>query len=99
MILIIISVLFSACSSSPSKSGASVAIQEFVTAKLLSPSTADFPFKMVGDINQIDDNTFDVHSYVDSQNAFGGVIRTNFYCKVRSTEGNNKWICEALDFQ
>ena len=49
---------------------------------LKSPSTADFP-NVLGDdwIVVRDSDYFYVKSYVDSQNSFGAMLRTNFICR------------------
>jgi hypothetical protein len=55
--------------------------KEFVRARLRSPSTADFPFLDYTAIQHGAD-TFAVRSYVDAQNAFGGIIRSQYVCRV-----------------
>jgi len=49
----------------------------FVKQALKAPSTADFPFL---DFNSqsLDDDRYQVSSYVDSQNSFGAVIRNEW---------------------
>lgn len=54
--------------------------QMFVKDKLKSPSTAEFKYG-VDQVTKLNDSTFEVSSYVDSQNSFGAQIRTNYYCK------------------
>ena len=60
----------------PSDSKAFIIATNFITPYLLSPSTADYPlldFNVVRTINR-----YKVESYVDSQNAFGAVIRNDW---------------------
>lgn len=71
--------------------------QHYVKARLVSPATADFPFAC--DYNQQNDTTFIIKSYVDSQNGFGAVIRTNYVTTLvykGGKEGNwhddNNWL-------
>jgi len=55
-----------------------------VKNKLSSPSTAEFPgaYEYVKHITKIDENTFEINSYVDSQNAFGAVGRSFFTIRI-----------------
>jgi hypothetical protein len=68
----------------PSESDAVIATHEFVKQHLVSPAIADFPFALDGEghATKMDDSPFRVHSFVDSQNAFGATMRTNYSCKV-----------------
>ncbi len=54
-----------------------IAAQDFVTERLLSPSTAEYPssdYKAW----QVEDGTWIVTSYVDSQNAFGAMLQSKW---------------------
>lgn len=98
--LVLVSIIFSCCTTTengPDSTGAAVVIEKFVKDNLKSPSTADFP-SLVGLVKQVDTKTYEVNSYVDSQNSFGAMLRTNFYCKVKYA-GNDKWTCEELRFE
>jgi len=55
----------------------------YVENMLKSPSTADFPSSSSSNIRDLGNNIFEVNSYVDAQNSFGAVIRTNWYCKIQ----------------
>ncbi|MFA9195665.1 hypothetical protein AAGV33_14730 [Flavobacterium sp. FBOR7N2.3] len=57
-----------------------VAVQIEVEENLKSPSTADFPW--VIEPIKVNDSTYTVASYVDSQNGFGAMIRANFVVEV-----------------
>lgn len=70
--------------------GAYVVCKDFVTDRLKAPSTAEFPSMYYSTIEKLTDTTWRVKSYVDAQNSFGAMIRTNFICEVRYT-GNNNW--------
>jgi len=79
----------------PTKQSAYVMSQLFVQDKLVSPGSADFPFLGDDQINQINDSTFYIQSYVDSQNKFGALLRTNYSCKIIfKNDGQAK--CENL---
>lgn len=61
--------------------------QNFVSASLKAPASADFPLL---DFNSsyIGDSTFLVSSYVDAQNSFGAKIRTYFRVKLKYNGGD-----------
>jgi len=52
--------------------------QGFVKDRLKAPATADFPYSFKR--KRVNDSTFIINSYVDSQNSFGALIRTNWSC-------------------
>lgn len=64
-----------------------VAAKELVKAKLTSPATADFPAADDRHDN-VNDTTFWIEGHVDSQNAYGAVLRTSFQIKVVYTGGD-----------
>lgn len=73
--------------------------QYAVEAKLISPSSATFPFGGAQrHVEYWDNGIFIIRSYVDSANGFGAIIRTNFFCKVQRT-GNNKFNLIQLTFE
>lgn len=45
---------------------------------LKSPSTAEYPVASEATIKKYDDNSFQVSAYVDSQNGFGAMIRSDW---------------------
>lgn len=57
--------------------GAYLQGQYYVKQILKSPATASFP-SLDFLVNRLDDNRFEVVSYVDSQNSFGALLRTNW---------------------
>jgi|SRR5215472_6993548 len=61
--------------------------RDFVLARLKAPSTAKFGDDAV--VSDLANSTYDVRSYVDSQNAFGAMIRTNFICTLKTTDGGD----------
>lgn len=64
------------------KQDALVQSQLCVEKLLKSPGSAKFPYQPDETIEQLNDSTFVVLSYVDSQNDFGGLKRTYYKCKV-----------------
>ena len=108
VLAIIIGISFSCCggcddnSNSTKETGhtnieAWTAAQLEVERNLKSPSTAKFPWSSEGYVTKIDNNTFDIQSYVDSENSFGAMIRTNFSCTVKFT-GQDTYIVQDLEF-
>jgi len=105
--VLIFGFIFTSCcfSSSPSnetKRGhdevdAWTAAQLEVKKNLVAPSTAKFPWGTKGYVTKIDDNTYKINAYVDSENSFGAMIRTNFSCTVIYL-GNDKYKVEDLTF-
>lgn len=69
---------------------------EYVRRFLKSPSTAKFPRRTYARIQLLDDGvTYKIFSYVDGQNSFGAMIRTNWYVKIMRNGQN--W--RILDIQ
>lgn len=71
----------------------------YVKSALKSPTSADFPY-MDYQMKDLGDNRFVVSSYVDSQNSFGVMIRSNWVVTVQYLGGdqfeNNNWKLEAM---
>jgi hypothetical protein len=59
---------------------ARVSVKLAVEAQLKDPSSASFPWAM--DFKKIDEDTFEISSYVDAKNSFGATIRTNYTARV-----------------
>lgn len=68
--------------------------QECVKDNLKCPSTAEFA-SGTKNVTQINDTTFDVSSYVDSQNSFGAMIRTYYSCTI-TFNSQGKYFCTNL---
>lgn len=87
-----------AASNSGDVIGAWIMMQDFVKARLKSPSTADFPFGGAQrHVHDLKDGRYKVISYVDSQNGFGAMVRTHFYGIV--VKDGDKWTLESLLLQ
>jgi len=58
--------------------------ESFIKQKLKSPSTAKFPgvFEKNEHVSFQDTNVYLINSWVDSQNGFGAIIRSNFKCQI-----------------
>jgi len=103
MILFLI-VAIAGCASTPSSSSTSssssysstssdnstmayVQAKNFVKLVLKSPSSADFPF--FGEGVKVSTDTYEVNSYVDSQNGFGAMIRSTYSITLKYTGGDS----------
>lgn len=71
--------------------GAKDACQEFIKNRLKSPGTADFSNE-----EATSGAAWTVTGNVDSQNAFGGVVRNTYNCRTTYSGGDN-WQLDALD--
>jgi hypothetical protein len=73
-----------------------VAAQLEVERNLKAPSTAKFPYGYKDYVKRTDSNEFFIQSYVDSENTFGAMIRTNFRCYVTHL-GEGRYKVEDLN--
>ena len=60
--------------------------EQRMTTHLCAPETADYPFFNVGRVIALNDNHHRLESYVDSENDFGGQVRTHFICSVQGND-------------
>ncbi|WP_142459659.1 hypothetical protein [Geodermatophilus aquaeductus] len=74
--------------------GAGVACEEFVKRQLRAPATADFPnfqeYVVTGSGDQ-----YTVQGYVDAQNGFGALIRSDWSCSIQRDEEQEQWTLTA----
>ncbi len=75
--------------------GAFVYARFFVKDVLVAPRTAKFPGYSKDAVTYLGDETYRVRSYVDSQNSFGALIRTNYTVVIQ--KGDGKWILKSID--
>ena len=61
-----------------------VIAQDLVSKRLKAPSTAKFP-KSDYTNGPVINKSVEIKSYVDSQNAFGAMIRTNYSIRIKQT--------------
>jgi len=75
---------------------AAIMCREFMLDLLISPSTAEFPGwlsdwpKVVPYLGDTTGRSWEVGSYVDSQNSFGAMIRTSYVCNITYV-GDDMW--------
>ncbi|QXC08678.1 hypothetical protein [Aeromonas sp. FDAARGOS 1408] len=77
--------------------------KRFVETQLLSPSSADFPFSSDGAWS-MGRQRYVYKLHVDSQNAYGAMVRTNWHCDVKFKGGSetgdiNSWTLNNLEQQ
>lgn len=76
------------------------ACQEFVKDRLKAPSTASFPSFLLNS-DEIRYSQTGEHitlaAWVDAQNAFGAMLRTNFTCEVKHID--DSWRLEQVKFE
>lgn len=98
--VIFLAVPLAACSSAPTceqDTTAFVMSQNFVTSKLRSPSTAEFPYVNAQGVSVSRFNTadgqcaFKVRAYVDAENGFGATTRQNYSVELAPDAEGNEW--------
>jgi len=79
----------SSSSVEPSKFLAYNYAEDFIEQRLKSPSTAEFPgvSEKNGHITDLGGGEYQINSWVDSQNGFGAMIRSNWSCKIIIADG------------
>lgn len=70
---------------------AAICAKNYVKDSLKAPSTADFPWSL-GSTVPLGKNQYTVSSYVDAQNGFGAMIRTNYACTITVVDAKN-YLC------
>ena len=70
---------------------------QFLEKALKSPSTAEWEKCYNVDVHDIGNNTFAFYSYVDSQNSFGAMLRTEYYAEVEYI-GDDYWKLKDYTF-
>ena len=89
------------CSSdgAPLDQSAAVMCEKFVEKRLKSPGSADFSGVSDTKIKVVSDKKpwrYLVTGYVDSQNSFGGKVRSNYTCDI-STKDDDTWDLADLE--
>lgn len=68
--------------------GAWVVCQQQMDKQLKAPATAEYPSSREVRISK-SGSTYTIRGWVDSQNSFGALVRTDFICTAISTGGDN----------
>lgn len=78
--------------------GACLICRQFVEDRLIAPGFAKWPHCWENIIGFDEESkSWDVASYVDSQNSFGALLRSQYICEVEHL-GGDKWRLLALEF-
>lgn len=73
------------------KTMAMVMCEEFVDRTLKAPGTAEYGGLSDATITyEAAAETYTVRNYVDAENSFGAMLRSNFVCEVKDA-GNDEW--------
>lgn len=72
---------------------------QFVENRLKSPGSAEWPSGSDRFVTQVNDTTFLVDSYVDSQNGFGALVRTNYTCQMVFFPSRDEVECRDLQLE
>lgn len=75
--------------------GAAIVCENFVEDRLRAPSTAEFPSTSDYDISG-SGSVYTVRGYVDSENGFGAMIRSDWTCVVQETGTEGEFRLESL---
>ena len=76
--------------------GAYVFCENVVEDRLRAPATAQFAGYNEEDVAHISEGVWRVESYVDAQNGFGAMLRSDWSCEVLSL--GDGWELMSLDF-
>lgn len=74
--------------------GAFIAAKDYVSVRLKSPASAKFASSSDSTIVNQGDGKYLVRSFVDSQNAFGAMMRTNYICEMITSDGEKFIVTE-----
>ena len=89
----------STTSKQPDKFDAYVMSQLFVEDALKAPSTAKFPVYSEDMVVDGGDGSFIVSAYVDAQNGFGAMMRSNYVCIMQYDKATDEWALKGLDIK
>lgn len=78
--------------------GAYVVCQQFVEDRLTSPASAEYGDTYSRATTHLGGGRYRVETYVDSENAFGATLRSDFTCVVSHVSGD-RYRLESLDFE
>jgi hypothetical protein len=75
---------------------ATVMCESFVKERLKAPRTAKFPWGSRENAQHLGEGKYRVRSYVDAQNGFGALIRSNWDCTIQHVPEGDRWQLENL---
>lgn len=71
------------------KLNACIMSQYIVKQKLISPITAKFPSCLNVKVDYFGNQTYQIYSYVDSENGYGAMIRNKYYIELKDNLNGN----------
>lgn len=82
------------------KSMAYLEAQDFISERLLRPSTVKYPPMSTYEVTvkYLGRQRYFVAGYLDSLNTFGNSQRSNYSCIIRYI-GAGEWVCERIAFE
>lgn len=69
--------------------------QIYIKKILKAPSTAKFPVYDISDVVKTDSRTYEVTSWVDSENSFGAMLRSNYLVRLKYFD--DQWSLRYLE--
>jgi hypothetical protein len=69
---------------------------QFIKDRLKSPGSAKFAEVYESKMTTINDTTFRVKSFVDSQNGFGALLRTHYVCTITYSPKTGETTCSHI---
>ena len=78
--------------------GAHTAAKTFVERRLRSPSTAEFPWVRAKEVvTYLGDQKYRVESYVDAENGFGSMVRSQYTAVIE--DAGDRWKLHRLELR
>lgn len=83
-----------------SKVSAYIMCEDWIEQRLKTPATAEFQGVLSGRYDRViqTNQRYSIRSYVDSQNGFGAMIRSDFHCVTTQTS-DGEWELNRLDIE
>ena len=76
----------------PDRADACAISQKFVTQNLKAPATAEFPANTVDNCQaMLSAGTWKVYSFVDAQNSYGALLRSDYRVEMRHIATTDTW--------
>lgn len=75
--------------------GACLICKDFVQERLVAPRSAEFPSCSEAIVTKIDNDTWQVVSYVEAQNRMGVMLKAAYVCEVTYV-GNDRWTLDDI---
>lgn len=77
---------------------ANVMCEQFAEKRLVSPASAAWPHSRMANIEKIAGGKYRVRTYVDSQNAYGALVRSRVDCTLQF-RGGDEWALESITIE